>query len=229
MQRPGELWRRIIFLFRGRRFDAEMEEELRFHFEMKTAAYREEGMGEQAGHAAMRRVGNATVLKEKSREMWGWGWLESFLQDTRHAFRMLRRSPAFTLIAVSSLALGIGANTVVCSVLNALVLKALPVKGPGRVYFVNNSGGPAQSFPNYLDIRDRNSVFESLFAYRITVMSLDNARDTQRVWGYLVTGNYFESLGIKPAMGRFFTPAEDAHANASPYAVLSYACWRNRF
>ena len=161
--------------------------------------------------------------------MWGWGWLESFLQDTRHAFRMLRRSPAFTLIAVSSLALGIGANTVVCSVLNALVLKALPVKGPGRVYFVNNSGGPAQSFPNYLDIRERNSVFESLFAYRITVMSLDNGRDAQRVWGYLVTGNYFESLGIKPAMGRFFTPAEDAHANASPYAVLSYGCWRNRF
>lgn len=210
MQRPGELWRRMIFLLRGRRFDAELEEELRFHIEMKTAAYRQGGIGEEAGYAAMRRIGNATIVKERSREMWGWGWLEAFLQDTRHAFRMLRRSPAFTLIAVSSLALGIGANTVVFSVLNALVLKALPIEGPGRVYFVNNSGGPAQSFPNYRDIRDRNSVFESLFAYRITVMSLDDGRDARRVWGYLVTGNYFETLGIKPAVGRFFTPVEAA-------------------
>jgi len=161
--------------------------------------------------------------------MWGWSWLEGFAQDTRYAFRMLGRSPAFALIAVVSLALGIGANTVVFSVLNALLLKALPVRDPSRVFFVNNNGGPAQSFPNYRDIRDRNSVFESLFAYRITVMSLDDDRGAHRVWGYLVTGNYFQSLGIQPALGRFFTPAEDRNPNASPYAVLSYACWQNRF
>jgi len=128
-----------------------------------------------------------------------------------------------------SLALGIGANTVVFSVLNALVLKALPSADAARVYFVNNSGGPAQSFPNYRDIRDRNSVFESLFAYRIAMLALDDDSGAHRVWGYLVTGNYFESLGIKPALGRFFTPAEDAHPNASPYAVISYTCWQNRF
>ena len=161
--------------------------------------------------------------------MWGWGWLEAFAQDTRYAFRVLRKSPAFTLVAVLSLALGIGANTVVFSVLNALVLKALPIADAARVYVVNNSGGPAQSFPNYRDIRDRNSVFESLFAYRIAMMSLDDDRGAHRAWGYLVTGNYFESLGIKPALGRFFTPAEDTHPNASPYAVISYACWQSRF
>ena len=98
--------------------------------------------------------------------------MEAFAQDTRYAFRVLRKSPAFTIVAGLSLALGIGANTVVFSVLNALVLKALPIADPARVYFVNNSGGPAQSFPNYRDIRDRNAVFESLFAYRIAMMSL---------------------------------------------------------
>ena len=226
----GELWRRIIFLGRWRRFNAEMDEELRFHAEMKAAAYRAGGADlRQSYYAAARRIGNPTVLAERSREMWGWGWLEAFAQDTRYAFRVLRRSPAFTLIAVVSLALGIGANTVVFSVLNALVLKPLPIADAARVYFVNNSGSPTQSFPNYLDIRDRNSVFESLFGYRITMMSLDAGSRAQRVWGYLVTGNYFDSLGIKPAVGRFFTPAEDIHPNASPYAVLSYACWRNRF
>ena len=226
----GELWRRIVFLRRGRQFDAEIEEELRFHAAMKADGYRADGAGAQeARYAAMRRLGNPTELKERSRDMWGWGWLEAFAQDTRYAFRVLRKSPAFTLVAVLSLALGIGANTVVFSVLNALVLKALPIADAARVYFVNNSGGPAQSFPNYRDIRDRNSVFESLFAYRIAMMSLDDDRGAHRAWGYLVTGNYFESLGIKPALGRFFTPAEDTHPNASPYAVISYACWQNRF
>jgi predicted permease len=226
----GEFWRRIDFLRGGRQFDAEMQEELRFHAAMKADAYRADGADAlEAHHAAMRRLGNPTELTERSRDMWGWGWLEAFAQDTRYAFRMLRRSPAFTLIAVLSLALGIGANTVVFSVLNALVLKALPIADAARVFFVNNSGGPAQSFPNYRDIRDRNAVFESLFAYRIAMMSLDDDRGAHRVWGYLVTGNYFDSLGIKPALGRFFTPAEDAHPNASPYAVIGYACWRNRF
>ena len=161
--------------------------------------------------------------------MWGWGWFEALVQDTWYAFRVLRRSPGFTSIAVSSLALGIGANTIVFSVLNALVLKSLPIAEPERVYFVNNSGQTSQSFPNYRDIRDRNSVFESLFAYRIAQMALDDDSGAHRVWGYLVTGNYFKALGIKPALGRFFTPAEDAHPNASPYAVLSYTCWRSRF
>ena len=207
-QQLAELWRRAGFFRRRKQLDAEMEEELRFHAAMTADAYREQGSGVQEAHfAAMRRLGNPTELTERSREMWGWGWLEAFAQDTRYAFRVLRKSPSFTLIAVLSLALGIGANMVVFSVLNALVLKALPIADAARVYFVNNSGGPAQSFPNYRDIRDRNAVFESLFAYRIAMMS----------------------LGIQPALGRFFTPAEDIQPNASPYAVIGYACWQNRF
>jgi predicted permease len=235
MEWLGELWRRTIFLFRRRQFDAGLEEELRFHLEMKQAEHLKDGMPpEEARTAALRQVGNTTSLKERSRQMWIWGWLEAAAQDTRHAFRLLRRSPGFTLVAVVSLALGIGANTIVFSVLNALVLKTLPIAEPERVYFVNNSGGPSQSFPNYRDLRDHNSTFESLFAYRIAPMSLSEASFSgkgraERVWGYLVTGNYFQSLRTQPAIGRFFTPAEDTQPNASPFAVLSYACWQNRF
>jgi predicted permease len=223
MEWLGELWRRLRFLFDRREFEAGLEDELQFHLEMKQAEH------QQSQNTARRQVGNTTLLKEQSRQMWIWGWLEAAAQDTRHAFRLLARSPGFTLVAVVSLALGIGANTIVFSVLNALVLRALPIADPARVYFVNNSGGPPQSFPNYRDLRDRNSTFESLFAYRVAPMSLSGERVARRVWGYLVTGNYFQSLGVQPALGRFFTPAEDMQPGASPFAVLSYSCWQNRF
>ena len=158
-----------------------------------------------------------------------WQWFDAFVRDTRFAARVLRKSPGFALTAIGSLALGIGANTIVYSVVNALVLKPLPIADPQRVLSVNGNGRPSHSFPNYRDLRDRNSVFESLFSYRIVQVALDDAAGAHRLWGYLVTGNYFETLGIKPVIGRFFTPAEDTRVNASPYAVLSYSCWQNRF
>jgi predicted permease len=232
MEGLAELWRRIRYLFRRAEFEAGLEDELQFHLEMKQAAHRERGLtSEEARAKALRQIGNAALLKEDSRRMWLWGWLEAAVQDTRHAFRLMRRSPGFTLVAVVSLALGIGANTVVFSVLNALLLKPLPIAQPDRVYFVNNAPRfPTHSFPNYRDLRDRNSTMESLFGYRMDPMALSAGRQgAQRVWGYLVTGNYFQAIGIRPALGRFFTAAEDVHPGASPYAVLSYACWRNRF
>jgi predicted permease len=155
--------------------------------------------------------------------------LEDVGHDLVYAFRQLTKSPGFALTAILSLALGVGANTIVFSVLNALVLKPLPLVEPDRIWFVNTSDHPSNSFPNYRDIRDRNTTFASLFAYRITQVAIDRDNNPSRVWGYLVTGNYFESLGITPALGRFFAPAEDVRPGASPYAVLSYACWQSRF
>ena len=227
----GELWRRAKFLFHRREFDADLEDELRFHLEMKQAEYRECGTpAEEARAMALRQVGNTTLLKERSRQMWIWGWLEAAAQDTRHTFRMMRRSAGFALTAVVSLALGLGVNTVVFGVLDALLLKPLPIAQPERVYFVNDSRFPSASYPNYRDLRDRNSTFDSLFAYRINPMSLAIGKQSaQRIWGYLATGNYFQSLGIQPAIGRFFTPAEDRQPGANPFAVLSYACWQDRF
>jgi predicted permease len=188
------------------------------------------GMSEpEARLAARREFGPIENTKELCRDMRRVHLLEDLFKDLVYTFRVLKKSPAFTLTAVLSLALGIGANTVVFSVLNALVLKPLPVADAERIYFVNNSGRPSNSFPNYRDIRDRNSVFQSLFAYRIVQIALGDDRGAHRVWGYLATGNYFQTLGIRPALGRFFTPAEDAQPNSSPYAVISYSCWQNRF
>jgi hypothetical protein len=222
---------RLRSLLGRSRVEAELQEEIDIHLEQITKQHMAEGLNEfEARMLARREFGPLEFTKEQCRDMRGVNLLEDLARDLLYAFRWLRRSPGFTLTALLSLALGIGANTIVFSVLNALILKPLPVAEPDRIYFVNNSGQPANSFPNYRDIRDRNQIFESLFDYRISPMALgDDNLGTHRVWGYLVTGNYFETLGLKPAIGRFFTPAEDMHPNSSPYAVLSYTCWQSRF
>jgi len=121
---------------------------------------------------------------------------------------VLAGPPGFTAVAVLTLALGIGANTAVFSVVNALVLRPLPVERPSELAFLENARyGPSQSFPNYKDLRDRNRTFTGLVGYRIAPMELETKRGAERIWGYLATGNYFNVLGIKPALGRFFVPA----------------------
>lgn len=221
---------RIYSLLRRSRAESELEREIEIHIEQLTKEYVASGMSHaEAEITARRHFGPVELTKEKCRDMRRVNLLEDLGRDVVYAFRVLGKSPGFTLTIVLSLALGIGANTVIFSILNALVLKPLPVARPDRIFFVNNSGQPANSFPNYRDIRDRNVVFDSLFGYRIAEMALDDNSGAHRIWGYLVTGNYFETLGIKPVLGRFFTPGEDAAPNSSPYAVLSYSCWQNRF
>jgi predicted permease len=226
----NEVRRRLAVLLHRDRFHDDLVEEMHAHIEMQAEENQEEGMAANpARYSARRRFGNTAVLAETSRSVWGWGWLERVGQDVRFAFRMMRKSPGFTVVAILSLALGIGGNTIVFSTVNSLLLRPLPVASPDQLYFVNRNGGPSQSFPNYKDIRDRNTVFSSLFMYRVAAMSVESTEGARRVWGFLVTGNYFETLGIRPALGRFFGPREDQHVNASPHAVLSYACWQNRF
>lgn len=220
-------WR---WLTRRGEWESELDREIREHIERRARDLAERGMSRaEAARTARIEFGSMDAYKEQCREEHGWRWPAEFAQDLRHGSRMLGRSKQFTAIAVVSLALGIGANVVVFGVLNGLLLRPLPVHDAERVYFVNNRNFPAQSFPNYLAMRDRNQVFDSLFAYRIMYMAVEAGAEPQHVWGYLVTGNYFESLGIKPAVGRFFTPDEDRGRNSSPYAVLSYTSWQNRF
>jgi predicted permease len=158
----------------------------------------------------------------------------SFALDLRLALRRLRNSPGFTLVAVLTLALGIGANAVVFSAINSLLLHRLPIAQPERVFFLEGPGGDVSvSYPDYRDLRDRNSAFSGLFTYRINVagfqMGGSNAAQAERVWFYEASGNYFPTLGIKPYLGRFFTPAEDHVPDANPVAVISYASWNSRF
>ena len=156
--------------------------------------------------------------------------MTTILRNFRYALRMLMRSPGFTAVAVLTLALGIGANVAVFSVVNALILRPLPVERPSELAFLENARyGPSQSFPNYRDLRDRNQTFAGLVGYRMAPMELETDRGAERIWGYLATGNYFDVLGVKPALGRFFHQNDDVHPGDSPYAVLSYGAWQARF
>jgi predicted permease len=158
--------------------------------------------------------------------------MDLWLQDVRFAWRRLIHSPGFAAAAILTLALGIGANAIVFGFLNALILQPLPVSHPEELVFLNsgaNGSGPNFSHPNYRDLRDRNDVFSALIAYRLTVMSLAADGRTDRLWGYLVTGNYFDALGVQAIRGRTFTPDDDRVPGGHPIVVISHGCWQRRF
>jgi predicted permease len=156
------------------------------------------------------------------------------LSDLRIAFRQLRKSPGFTVTAIITLALGIGANAIVFSVLNALVLRPVNVPGAQNLYMVQRTVGriktPSQSYPNYLDMRDRNRTFESLAEFMIIgPVGVDTGGNPSTAWPYLASGNYFDALGIQPYLGRFFHASDEKGYDSAPYAVLSYAYWNSHF
>ena len=155
------------------------------------------------------------------------------IQDLRYGVRMLLKKKSFTLIAVFSLALGTGANTAIFSLINTVLLRPLPIRNPGQLVALNNTAEnhafPSFSYPNYRDFRDRNDVFSGLIAYRFTPLSLSHEGVNERVWGYEVTGNYFEALGVGAALGRVISSDDDRTPGGHPIAVMSYKCWRQRF
>src|SRR5436309_5758008 len=154
-------------------------------------------------------------------------WLDDLRGDLSYAFRTLARNPAFAIVAILSLALGIGANTLAFSAVHALVLKPLPIDRPGDVVFVQ-SGVVGISFPNYRDLRDRAVTFSGLAGYRIAPMNIDAAgggAPPARAWGYLATGNYFDVLGVTPAVGRFFHADDYVRPGDATVVVLSYDYW----
>jgi predicted permease len=162
--------------------------------------------------------------------------LDSWLQDVRYAVRLLRRNPIFALTAAASLAIGIAATTTIFTIANALLLRPpVAVAEPGRLVDVgrsqNGQGFDTNSYPNYLDIRSRNTVFSSIYAYNIEPqpMSLGGADGAERVFGHVVTLNYFAVLGAQPATGRLFSAQDSEQPGASPFAVVSHRLWRRRF
>jgi predicted permease len=159
------------------------------------------------------------------------------LQDVQFAFRSFRRSPVFTLVAVLSLALGIGANTAIFTLVDQLILRLLPVQEPERIvllagsgrHYGGNNGRNATSYPMYQDLRDRNAVFSGMMCrYRFGPIVAIGAQ-TEVVSGELVSGNYFPLLGTRPALGRLYTSSDDLHAGRHPFVVLSYGWWQSRF
>ncbi|MGA2572103.1 MAG: ABC transporter permease [Terracidiphilus sp.] len=152
------------------------------------------------------------------------------LNDLKFAVRQLAKSPGFALTAIVTLALGIGANAVVFSVLNALVLRPVNVPNAQNLYQVQRFQYPSQSYPDYLDLRDRNRTFESMTAVLILgPVGVDTGGNPSTAWPYLASGNYFDALGVQPYLGRFFHAADEKGMNSAPYVVLSYAYWRSHF
>lgn len=150
--------------------------------------------------------------------------------DLRFALRQLRKSPGFAITAILTLALGIGANAVVFSVLNALVLKPVNVPHAQNLYMVQRFQYPSQSYQDYVDLRERNRTFESMVTFDIVgPVGLDTGGNPTTVWPYLASGNYFDALGIQPYLGRFFHASDEKGTNSAPYAVLSYGYWHDHF
>jgi hypothetical protein len=151
-------------------------------------------------------------------------------KEIYYAGRALLQRPGFALVAVLTLALGIGANTAIFSLVNTVLLRSLAVERPGEVFAMNmrrkDDSMSALSYPNYLEFRDRNEVLSGLLLYRFVPLSLSRSGANERIWGYLVSGNYFDLLGVKPIHGRTFLPEEDKTRLSHPVVVLSYDGWQ---
>src|SRR6516164_7325753 len=157
--------------------------------------------------------------------------MQTFWQDLRYAARMLTKSPGFLAVAVLTLAMAIGANAVVFSVLNALILHPLHVANAGTLWAIQhgNEASLYQSYPDYLDLGSRNRSFEGLAAFNIDEAALDTGENPARIWLAEVSGNYFDLLGVQPHLGRVFHASDEHGPNSAPYAVLGYAYWHTHF
>ncbi|HVR29802.1 MAG TPA: ABC transporter permease, partial [Thermoanaerobaculia bacterium] len=164
-------------------------------------------------------------------------FLETLAHDARFGLRLLRRSPAFTITAVLTLALGIGANTAIWSVVSAVMIRPLPVEAPDELVSLRNAAGGGMfntfAYPDYEDIRDAakalDTAFSDLMAYRLVPVAVSHDGTSQRVWAYMVSGNYFTGLGLRPHVGRLLLPEDDLTPGAHPVAVLGHDSWQKRF
>lgn len=221
---------------RGEDVHREIAEEWQFHLEQRTEENMRRGMSpEEARRQAVQHFGNSGYIKDLSWDERGGGIMETIWQDLRFGYRQLRKSPGFTAVALLWLALGIGANAMIFSLISTILLRPLPITRPEQVFAVhqikqrNLSAMQTMSYLNYKDVRDRNEELSGLAVYRFAPMSMSHNGSSERMWGYLVSGNYFEVLGVEAFLGRTFTPEEDRGVDAHPVVVVSYGCWQRRF
>jgi len=229
--------------------DMDLDRELRSDLELEEEEQREKGVPpEEATYAAHRAFGNESLIKEQTREAWGWTWLEQLLQDARYALRQLRKTPGFTATAVLTLALGIGANAAIFTLVDAFMMRNLPVTDPKTLVRLGDTsdccvnGGAIEngdyslfSTETYERLRKYVPEFEQLaamqagFAYRPVAARRDQTQENARsVMGEFVSGNYFETFGLKPAAGRLLTGSDDVKG-APMVAVMSYAAWQRDY
>jgi len=234
---------RLTAIFRQRSLDRQLEEELRFHLDMEADTNRRRGMSAPSAELAARRsFGAPANIAEIYREQRGLPVLETLFKDLRYGLRTLRRNPGFAAIAVLSLALGIGANTAIFSIIEAVMLRPLPVPAPASLVSVGDPGRPDHvldgtplldifSYPLYVRLRDHNTVFTGLLASgAVAPIEVDGASGaSELVRGRLVSGNYFNVLGIHAALGRTFTSDDESRPGAAPFVVISDQYWSRHF
>ncbi len=212
----------------------DIDEEMRAHIEMETEANRALGMTpEEARVSAAKSFGNVGSIRDLAYEVKGGGFMETFWQDLRYSARMLIKHPGFALIAVFTITLGIGANTAIFSVVNAVLLRPFPYQQPEQLVMVGErTGGGGRnsvSYPNFVDWQHQNNVFDAVSVVRPNEnYNLTGAGEPERLQGRLVSAGFFTLLGIKPLLGRDFLP-EDDRAGATPSVMLSHAFWSRKF
>jgi predicted permease len=223
---------RVIGFFRKEELEEEIDEELRFHVAMRTQENIARGMSpSEAAREAQRRFGNVDHIKDEWRDVSGGGALESFVYDVRFGARMLMKERAFTLVAVLALALGIGANTALFTVLSNVLLRPLPYREAEAIMSLgprHNTGLTTLSYPDFLDIREQSSVFERLGAFRSGSFLVRTEKgEPARVRGATVTSDIFPLLGVKPALGRTFSRTDDEPGRR--VVIISHRMWEEQF
>jgi predicted permease len=213
--------------------DSELDEELQSHLQMAAQDRADRGeTPERARRAARQELGNVGLIKEVTREMWGWASFERLLQDLRYGLRMLAKSPGFTAVAILTLALGIGANTALFSVVNGVLLNPLPYANPEQLVWLAESkpnfATGSISFPNFLDWQKNNHTFSSMGLSRGYLYNLTGLGEAEQLRGRLISSDFFTVLGVHPAIGRSFAPGEDT-IGAAPIAMISGGLWKRKF
>ncbi|MGC2388342.1 MAG: ABC transporter permease, partial [Candidatus Acidiferrum sp.] len=218
-----EVARRLRMLVQRRQFDADLAEEMQLHLELRQQEHLESGMtADSARAAARRRFGNATYLKEESRIAWGWVWFENMVQDVRYGSRVLRKSPGFTAVAILTLALGIGANTAIFSVINGVLLSPLPYKNPKQLVIIKEH----DSLPNVMDIQRQTRAFSQGGGINVEKMDYIGATEPVQVRVGLIDVGFLETLGVRPMLGRIISPGEDVQGGPR-LAMVSNHFWQN--
>lgn len=228
--------RKIMNLFRSRRWrlEKDLSRELQYHVDRRVDDLIRAGQSAvDARRQASIEFGGVAQIQEAVRDAWPWRWLSELGRDFRYAGRVLRGSPGFTVTAILSLALGIGANTAIFSILHALVLRSLPVSDPERLVVVTRNGNQVSSpYPLFLHLRDQSQALAGVLAFRTTACRFSEGETSERISGALVSGGYFEVLGVKPAVGTTIAIEDDRHPGSGgwrgPVVMLSYAFWMRR-
>jgi hypothetical protein len=228
--------KRLLAILHRQKLESDLDAELRGHIDALTEENIRRGMNEnEARHAARREFGGVEQLKECYRNQRGLPFLETLAQDLRYALRMLVKSPGFTAVTILTLALGIGANTGLFSLVNSVLLANLAVRNPQELVVIKYTDSRSEqaqedfSYPMYRAIRDKNTVFANVLTRSGVNFNASYGGQSERAVGELVSGNYFETLGVQPFLGRLIGPEDDRTPGAHPLAVLSYGYWQRRF